>query len=266
MPVLGQGTWEMGVRRTERAREVVALQLGFDLGMTLVDTAEMYASGGAEEVVGEAIRGRRDAVFVVSKVLPENASTSGTLRAAERSLRRLGTDHIDLYLLHWRGRHPVENTLEAFSKLVEAGKILHYGVSNFDLSDMVEAEGSRVGPGIAANQIFYNPMRRGPERKLIPWCIERGVVVMAYSPLEQARLQHKEALRSVARRHGISPAQVALAWAIREPGAVTVVKASNPRHVQENAAAASIRLTPEDFRDLDGAYPVPQDDVPLETL
>ena len=264
--MLGQGTWEMGERRTSWAREVAALQLGFDLGMTLVDTAEMYAGGRAEEVVGEAIRGRRDEIFVVSKVLPENASAKGTLLAAERSLRRLGTDRIDLYLLHWPGPHRVEETLEAFSRLVEGGKIRHYGLSNFDVMDMIRAERAPHGSAIAADQIFYNLQRRGPERQLIPWCVERRILVMAYSPLEQGRLRKKDALKSVARRHGVSAARVAIAWSIRRDGVVAIPKATSPEHVRENAAASELHLTDADLAELDRAHPAPSRDVPLETL
>jgi diketogulonate reductase-like aldo/keto reductase len=203
MPVLGQGTWRMGERRSARPAEVAALRLGLDLGMTLIDTAEMYADGGAEEVVGEAIRGRRDEVFLVSKVLPKNASREGTMRAAERSLRRLGTDRIDLYLLHWEGSHPLAATLEAFTRLREAGKIVHYGLSNFDRDLMQEAESLPGGATLAADQVLYHLGKRAPEARLLPWCAERGVVVMAYSPLAQGRLRRRQALR--ARGPGLDP-------------------------------------------------------------
>jgi diketogulonate reductase-like aldo/keto reductase len=270
--VLGQGTWEMGARRTERAAEVAALQLGFDLGQTLVDTAEMYADGGAEEVVGEAIQGRRNEVFVVTKVLPRNASRRGTLAAAERSLRRLRTDRIDLYLLHWDGPHPLAETLAAFAELRRQGKVLHYGVSNFDLKDMVEVERTPDGAGVCADQVLYNLMRRGIERNLLPWCAERNIAVMAYTPLEQGRLaepgrsRQRRVLQQVARRHDATPSQVALAWTIRNPEVVAVVKAARPKHVRENAAAADFRLEADDLRELDAAFPVPDRDIPLETL
>ena len=266
MPVVGLGTWDMGVRRTERTREVAALQLGFDLGLTLVDTAEMYAQGGAEEVVGEALQGRREGIFVVSKVLPENASCAGTQRAAERSLQRLRIDCIDLYLLHWPGDHPLEETFEAFAALQSAGKICHYGVSNFDLAAVVAVAALPQGAGMAANQVYYNLVRRGIERRLLPWCLERGVVVMAYSPLEQGRLPDRAALREVAARHRSTPAQVALAWSIRQPGVVAIPKAADARHVRDNARAASIVLAPEDVASLETDFPAPGADIPLETL
>ncbi len=266
MSVMGLGTWDMGVRRESRAEEVAALQLGFDLGMTLVDTAEMYAHGGAEEVVGEALRGRRDGIFVVTKVLPENASRTGTVRAAERSLRRLGIERIDLFLLHWPGDHPVEETLSGFAALQEAGKILHYGVSNFDLAAMESAVQLPYGRDLAANQLYYNLMRRGIERRLLPWCAERGIVVMAYSPLDQGRLRERPALRAVASRHGATPAQVALAWSIARAGVVTIPTSADARHVRDNARAAEIVLGVDDLQALERAYPAPQEDVPLETL
>ena len=270
--VLGQGTWEMGARRGERAREVAALRLGFDLGLTLVDTAEMYADGGAEEVVAEAMQGRRDEVFVVTKVLPRNASRSGTLAAAERSLQRLRTDHIDLYLLHWDGPHPLAETLAAFAALRQQGKVLHYGVSNFDLKDMLEVERTPDGAGVCADQVFYNLMRRGIERNLLPWCIERKIAIMAYTPVEQGRLAkpgrsgQRRALEQVAKRHGATLSQVALAWTIRAPGVVAVVKAARPEHVRENAGAVELQLDADDLRELDAAFPVPDRDIPLETL
>ena len=272
MGVLGQGTWEMGARRTERAREVAALRLGFDLGLTLVDTAEMYADGGAEEVVAEAMQGRRDEVFVVTKVLPRNASRHGTLAAAERSLQRLRTDHIDLYLLHWDGPHPIAETLAAFAELRRQGKVLHYGVSNFDLKDMLEVERTPDGAGVCADQVFYNLMRRGIERNLLPWCAERNIAVMAYTPLEQGRLaeprrsRQRRVLEQVAKRRGATVSQVALAWTIRVPGVVAVVKAASPEHVRENAGAAELRLDADDLRELDAAFPVPDRDIPLETV
>jgi diketogulonate reductase-like aldo/keto reductase len=265
MPVLGLGTWEMGERTGQRKEEVAALRLGLDLGMTLIDTAEMYGSGGAEEVVGEAIRGRRDAVFVVTKVLPQNASREGTERACERSLGRLRTDRIDLYLLHWPGRHPLAATLEAFERLRSQGKIRHYGVSNVDHREMAEAETMPGGAGIACDQVLYNLARRGIERNLLPWCRNRGVVVMAYSPFDQGRLRERPALARVASRHGVGRALVALAWTIREEGVVTIPKASDPEHVRENARAAGLRFTPDDLAELDRAYPAPPRDIPLET-
>jgi len=266
LPALGQGTWTMGESRARRAEEVAALRLGIDLGMTLIDTAEMYAAGGAEEVVGEAIAGRRDDVFLVSKVLPDNASRAGTLRAAERSLERLRTDRIDLYLLHWPGSHPLRGTLAAFERLVEQGKILHYGVSNFDSDELSAAELLPGGPAIGANQVLYNLERRGAERRLFPWCRERDVAIMAYSPLEQGRLSERGALERVAARHGVTPTQVAVAWTLRLPQVVSIPKAGRREHVRQNAAAAEIELTADDLAELDRDYPAPSRDVPLETL
>ena len=266
MPVLGQGTWLMGEDPHRRAQEVSALKLGLDRGMTLVDTAEMYADGGAEKVVAEAIRGRRQEVFLVSKVLPDNASGRGAIRAAERSLQRLGTEWIDLYLLHWPGRHPLEGTLEAFERLAEQGKIRHFGVSNFDLHEMVAAERLPAGGRVATNQVLYNLERRGIEQKLLPWCSLREIVVMAYSPLERGRLGQKEALEKVAKRHGVTPTQAALAWTLRRDGVVAIPKASRPEHVRENAAAAALTLTDEDLTELDRAYPTPLRELPLEIL
>jgi len=266
MPVIGLGTWEMGVRPESRSLEVAALQLGIDAGATLVDTAEMYANGGAEEIVGEALRGRRERVFLVSKVLPVNASRRGTQDAAERSLRRLRTDRIDLYLLHWPGEHPLAETLEAFEALRSSGKIRWFGVSNFDTHEMEGALALPHGNGIVTNQVYYNLLRRGIERRLLPWCAARGISVMAYSPLDQARLLKSQALDAVAARHGATPAQVALAWCIRRPGVVAIPKASRPAHVRENVEAASLVLSQTDVAQLDAAFPAPGRDLPLETL
>jgi diketogulonate reductase-like aldo/keto reductase len=256
----------MGVDRHVRAREVAALQLGFDLGLVLVDTAELYADGGAEEVVGEAIRGRRDQVFVVTKVLPKNASRNGTIAAAERSLRRLGSDWIDLYLLHWEGRHPLAETLEAFAMLREQGKVRDYGVSNFDLDAMRGVDKMSHGSHVCANQVFYNLGRRGIERNLLPWCVAQGIALMAYTPLEQGKLRQTTELREVASRDGVTTAQVALAWTLRQPGVITIVKAAKPEHVRQNAAAAELILDAQDLATIDRAYPVPDHDVPLDTL
>jgi len=265
MPNLGLGTWRMGENAAARADEVAALKLGIELGLRLVDTAEMYGSGGAERVVAEAIAGVRDEVFVVSKVLPHNASYRGTLAACEASLSRLRTDHLDLYLLHWPGEHPVEETLRAFSTLVEQGKIRHYGLSNFDRDEIAHAASLRGGIGIAANQVLYNLGRRGIERKLIPWCASKGIAIMAYSPLEQGRLRTTPALRRVAERHDATPAQVALAWTLRDENVVSIPKATRGIHVRDNATAADIVLTEQDLAEIDAAYPPPTRDVPLET-
>ncbi|MCP2244382.1 aldo/keto reductase [Lentzea aerocolonigenes] len=264
VPALGMGTWMMAEDPSHRSSEIAALREGLDLGLTLIDTAEMYANGGAESLVGEAIAGRRSEVFLVSKVLPSNASAAGTVRACEASLRRLGTDHLDLYLLHWRGSVPLAQTVEAFEGLREAGKIRHWGVSNLDLDDMRELT---VLPGhCQTNQILYNLSRRGPEHDLLPWHASAGIPVMAYSPVEQGRLLGSPVLASVAARHDATPAQVALAWVLRLPHVNAIPKAGTVEHVRENAAALSLRLTDEDFAELDGAFPPPDGPEPLEML
>ncbi len=262
VPVLGQGTWCMAEDARRRADEIAALRLGIDLGMTLIDTAEMYADGAAESLVGEAVAGRRDAVFLVSKVLPQNASRAGTVAACERSLRRLGTDRIDLYLLHWRGGVPLPETLEGFDALRRAGKIRHWGISNFDLADL----GELAGPPPAANQVLYNLSRRGIEFDLLPWCRRRGVPVMAYSPVEQGRLLRHPALGAVAGRHGATPAQVALAWVLRQDGVIAIPKAGTAAHVRENRAALDLRLDAGDMAALDRAFPPPRGPQPLAML
>ena len=266
VPVLGQGTWYMGEDSRDRAREVAALRFGLDLGMTLIDTAEMYADGGAEEVVGEAIAGRRDEVFLVSKVLPMNASRRGTIAACERSLKRLRTDRIDLYLLHWRGSHDFTETIGAFETLMREGKIGQWGVSNLDLQDMEELVGLPGGEGVQTNQLLYNLTRRGIEHDLQPWCRARGIPIMAYSPIEQGRMLRHPELRRVAERHGATPAQVGLAWLLRQDGVIAIPKASDPAHVRDNRAAADLRLDEQDLADLDRAFPPPRGPRPLEML
>jgi diketogulonate reductase-like aldo/keto reductase len=264
LPVISQGTWQMGNSRRQRATEADALRLGLDSGMNLIDTAEMYASGGAEEVVAEAIRGRRDEVFLVSKVLPQNASLRGTIKACEASLQRLGTERIDLYLLHWAGPHPLADTIAAFEELAAAGKIRYWGVSNFDIDEMREVE--RIAPGrCACNQVLYNLTRRGIEWELLDWCREQGVLVQAYSPLEQGRMPWGK-LQAVAERHNVSPAQIALAWCVRKAGVQAIPKTSNQQRTQENAAAANIQLTSQDHADLDAAFPPPSGPEALDTL
>ena len=266
MPNLGLGTWRMGENDADRRDEVAALKLGLDLGLTLIDTAEMYADGNAETVVADAIAGRRAGVFLVSKVLPHNASHAGTVAACERSLKRLRVECIDLYLLHWPGEHPLEETLGAFTRLVEQGKIAHYGLSNCDLDEMARAEKLPGGRQAGANQVLYNLERRGIERTLIPWCASRNIAIMAYSPLEQGRLRPHEVLRRVGARHDATPAQVALAWTLRHDNVVAIPKATRLVHVRDNAKAADIVLTEEDLADVDRAFPPPRRDVPLETL
>lgn len=265
MPVLGQGTWRMGESPARRKDEVAALRLGLELGMNLIDTAEMYANGGAERVVAEAISDCRERVFVVSKVLPQNASRQGTVAACERSLKRLGTDYLDMYLLHWPGEHPLGETLEAFEQLKQAGRIRHYGVSNLDIEQMREADALPLGKNIAANQVIYNLQRRGIERNVLPHCAERGIALMAYSPLDQTRLAIKEALTRVAARHETKAEVIALAWTLRHENVIAIPKSSNPRHVQENAKAARIKFTEKDFSELEAAYPPPKRTIPLET-
>ena len=266
IPTLGQGTWGMAEDPRRRKDEIAALRIGFDLGMTLVDTAEMYADGGAEALVGEAIAGRRDELFLISKVLPENATRPGTLAACEHSLQRLGTDRLDLYLLHWRGNVPLEETLDAFAALVDAGKIRYWGVSNFDVVDMIELRGLADGRNAATDQVLYNLTRRGIEYDLMPWCRNRNIPIMAYSPIEQGRLLDHEELKDVAVRHNAQPAQVALAWLLRQDGVVAIPKAANVAHVRENHAALALYLTREDLAALDRAFPAPTEATPLAML
>lgn len=266
VPALGQGTWYMGEGRRPASEEAAALRLGLDLGMTLIDTAEMYASGGAERVVAEAIRGRREEVFLVSKVLPSNASRKGTVAACEASLRRLGTDRLDLYLLHWRGGVPLAETVAGMEELIRAGKIRHWGVSNLDTDDMEELHALKGGAACATNQVLYNLTRRGIEWDLLPWCRENAMPIMAYSPIEQGRLPRHAALKEVATRHGATPAQVALAWVMRDPLVIAIPKAGDPEHVRENRAALDLRLTDQDLAALDLAFPPPSRKQPLELL
>lgn len=255
LPQLGQGTWNMGDDPAARKSEIEALRRGIELGMTVIDTAEMYGSGRSEELVGEAVRGLRERVYLVSKVLPSNASRDGVVRACERSLKRLAVATLDLYLLHWRGRHPLEETVAGFEQLVEQGTIKAWGVSNFDVSDMEEL--AAVSGGCAANQVLYNPEHRGIEFDLLPWSRERSICVMAYSPVGQGgSLLRSAALKQIANRHGATPAQVALAWCMREP-VLAIPKAGTVEHVQENAEAAGLKLTEEDYAELDRAYPPP---------
>lgn len=266
VPALGLGTWHMGERGADRAAEADALRCGIDLGMTLIDTAEMYASGGSEQVVREAIRGRRDKVFLVSKVLPFNASRSGTVEACEASMARMEVDTIDLYLLHWPGSYPLADTLAGFDDLRRAGKIRYWGVSNFDTGEMAALTGLPGGPACATNQILYNLSRRGVEFDLLPWCAARSMPVMAYSPLEQGRLAGGAALAAVARRHGVTDLQVALAWVLQRDGIIAIPKATRIDHVRQNRAALDLRLSDEDKAELDKAFPPPRAKKPLEIL
>jgi len=263
VPVIGQGTWRMGEDDRQRSREVAALREGLDLGLSLIDTAEMYGEGGAELVVGEAIAGRRDEVFLVSKVYPHNASRDGVQAACERSLKRLGCERIDLYLLHWRGRYSLEETVEGFERLREQGKIGGWGVSNFDLDDLLELD----QPACRTNQVLYNLQARGIEYDLLPWQQRAAMPLMAYCPLGQAgTLLHESALLEVAQRHGVKPAQVALAWVLRQDGVIAIPKAVSSAHLRDNAAAASITLSADDLALLDAAFAPPQNKRPLEMV
>lgn len=271
IPVLGQGTWRMGEDHSRRQEEVEALRLGLNLGMNLIDTAEMYGEGGAEEVVGEAIEDRpRAEVFIVSKVYPHNATRRGVIEACARSLRRLKTGYIDLYLLHWRGDVPLIETLEAFQFLKDKGDIRDFGVSNFDVDDMEEAYALAGVDEIGTNQVLYNFVHRGIEWDLLPWCQERKIPVMAYSPVGQdssgkKRILTNSAVKEIAARHDATPAQIALAWLLRQPELVVIPKATQPQHVRENRAALDIELTDQDLQELDKAFPPPNRRISLET-
>jgi diketogulonate reductase-like aldo/keto reductase len=263
---LGQGTWQMAENSARRSREIEALRVGIDLGMTLIDTAEMYGEGAAEELVAEAVAGRRDEVFLVSKVYPHNASRRGVVQACDRSLRRLETDRIDLYLLHWRGGVPLSETVAGFEELRRAGKIRYWGVSNFDTADMEELMRVPEGEGCATDQVLYSVARRGPEFDLLPWMEERGMPLMAYSPVEQGRLRQGGALKAVADRHGATPFQVALAWVLRRPQVIAIPKAGTPEHVRENHRAMSLALTPEDLQAIDAEFRPPSRKRPLDMI
>lgn len=267
VPALGQGTWHMGENRRALDEEAAALKLGIELGLTLIDTAELYGSGVAERIVARAARGQRDRLFIVSKVLPYNASREGTIAACERSLERLETDRIDLYLLHWRGGIALEDTLAGFDQLRRDGKIRHYGVSNFDHGDMEEWAALAGGAGTAANQILYNLARRGPEWDLIPWCREREVAIMAYTPLAQGGpMLRDKTLVEIARRHDASPAQIALAWLLGRPGTIVIPKAASLDHVRDNRRALDLPLTEEDRAAIDRAFPPPKGKTALGML
>ena len=265
VPALGLGTWRMGENRRRRPAEAAALRLGLELGMTLIDTAEMYGEGGAEEVVAEVIAGQRDRVFLVSKVYPHNASRKGVIAACERSLKRLRTDRLDLYLLHWRGGEPLADTVAGFEALVADGKIRYWGVSNFDADDMAELARLKAGGHVATNQVLYNLSRRGIEWDLLPWCRKRRIPIMAYSPLDQGgSLLGKRGLKAVAARHDATSAQIALAWLLRQHDVMVIPKASDLEHVRENRRALDIALTDADLAELDRAFPPPRGRRPLE--
>ncbi|KAI3594913.1 Oxidoreductase, aldo/keto reductase family [Cupriavidus sp. U2] len=266
VPALGMGTWNIGDHRATRAEEIATLQMGLDMGLRLVDTAEMYGEGLSESLVGEALAGRRDDAFLVSKVYPHNASRKGAVAACERSLRRLGTDHLDLYLLHWRGDVPFEDTIEAFQALQAAGKIRYFGVSNLDLSDMEEFWDTPGGDAVAVNQLLYNLSRRGIEFDLLPWLRERNVPVMAYSPIEQARLLRNAGLKGFAAKHGMTPAQAALAWLLASDDIIAIPKTGQRDRLRENMGALDITLTPGQLAELDALFAPPRHAQPLAML
>jgi len=266
VPALGLGTWHMGEHASARAREVEALKLGIDLGLTLVDTAEMYGEGSAEEVVADAIEGRRDGLFLVSKVYPHNASRQGAIAACERSLSRLRTDRIDLYLLHWRGHHPLSETIDAFEQLKSEGKIRHWGVSNFDGRDLDDILAIAPPGACTANQVLYHMGERGIEWDLIARCQAEGMVVMAYTPLGEGMIIHDPAVIEVAARHDVAPAAVALAWILRHNGMIAIPKASTLDHVHINATAADLTLEDSDLQVLDAAFPPPRGPSPLSMI
>ena len=266
VPTFGQGTWMMGEDAAKRQAELATLRRGIELGATLIDTAEMYGNGGAEEIVGEAIEGRRDEVFIVSKVLPDNANKVGMIASCEWSLARLGIEKLDLYLLHWRGRHPLEATLEGFQALLREGLIESWGVSNFDTADMEELVALNGGDQVQTDQVLYNLQRRGIEHELLPWCRERKIPIMAYSPFEQGRILRDPALNSVAAGHRVSAASVALAWMLVQDDVITIPKSSNEAHMRENEAALDLVLSQQDLELLDRAFPRPKQKRPLEML
>jgi diketogulonate reductase-like aldo/keto reductase len=266
VPALGLGTWHMGERRGARSKEIKALQLGLDLGLALIDTAEMYGDGGAEEIVGEATAGRRDSVYIVSKVYPHNASRQGAIAACERSLKRLRTDRIDLYLLHWRGSVELAETVKAFETLKSAGKIRAWGVSNFDTGDMKDLSGVADGRNCVANQVLYHLGSRGIEWNVLATCQKQKIIVMAYSPLGQGLILNKPAVKVIAKRHDTDPAAIALAWVLRQPGVVAIPKASNLEHVRVNAAAQDVKLDSSDLADLDQAFPPPNKATTLRII
>jgi diketogulonate reductase-like aldo/keto reductase len=266
MPKFGLGTWRMGENARKRPDEVKALAHGLSLGVTLIDTAEMYGDGEAETIVADAVGTRRDEVFIVSKVLPSNSSRRGTIAACERSLKRLKTDRIDLYLLHWRGSPPLRETIEAFETLKDAGKILGWGVSNFDIGEMNELAETKGGTACATNQVLYNLTRRGIEFDLMPWCRKYKMPIMAYSPIEQGRMLGHAALGEVARHHQATPAQVALAWLMRQDGVIVIPKATALAHVEEDIGALDLTLDDDDLGTLDRAFPLPKKATSLDML
>ena len=263
VPALGLGTWKMGEDVRQRAQEVRALQTGMDLGATLIDTAEMYGSGRAEEVVAAAVKGRRDSVYLVSKVLPQNASRAGTVKACEASLKRLKTDRLDLYLLHWRGQVPFAETMAGFDDLMQAGKIRGFGVSNLDLKELTEWLAVSRADKTLANQVQYSLDQRGIDFDLLPWCLDRRIALMAYCPLSQGRVPETPVIKRVAERHRATPAQIMLAWVLRHEHVIAIPKSSRPERVRENVKAADIVLSAEDLMELDREFPPPRKPQPL---
>ncbi|WP_086382513.1 aldo/keto reductase [Caballeronia sordidicola] len=263
---LGQGTWEMGENARKRSEEIKALQAGVDLGLTLIDTAEMYGDGDSEKLIAEALGARRNELFIVSKVYPHNGSEAGVKAACERSLKRLQTDRIDLYLLHWRGGEDIEGVIAGFESLKAAGKIRHWGVSNFDTDDMIELFALENGNQCATNQILYNVARRGPEFDLLPWMRERNMPAMAYSPVDHSRLPKQSVLNDIAGARGVSPTQIALAWVLQQPQVIAIPKASTVAHVTENAAARDIGLSAQELAQIDAHFKPPKSKRSLEML
>lgn len=266
LSVLGMGTWNMGDSLAHRTEEIKALRKGIELGMNVIDTAELYGDGRSETLVGEAIRGVRDQVYLISKVLPSHASRHGTIKACETSLKRLQTDCLDLYLLHWKGRYPFEDTVEAMLELQKSGKIRYWGVSNMDVAEMEAFFRIPEGNTCAANEVLYNLTRRGIEFDLIPWCRQKQMPLIAYSPIEQGRLLEHPVLSEIGRLHGATPAQIALAWVIRQAGVIAIPKAATIKHVEENYKSLSIDLTAEDLKKLDQAFPAPARKRRLEMI
>jgi diketogulonate reductase-like aldo/keto reductase len=263
IPILGQGTWRMGEKASQKQAEIDALRLGLDLGLTVIDTAEMYGDGGAEKIVAEAIAPRRSEVYLVSKFYSSNASYKGLIAACDRSLSRLKTDYLDLYLLHWRGSVPLSETLLGLQHLKQTGKILDYGVSNFDTDDLQEAESLPGGKEIVVNQVLYNLLRRGIEWDLLPWCKQRQLAIMAYSPVEQRAFVNDSKLKDIATEHNATPTQIALSWLLHQDNVISIPKATNPDHVKENRAALDIQLTEPELRKLDLAFKPPVRKVSL---
>ena len=266
VPALGMGTWMIGEDAATRSEEIASLQHGIDLGMALIDTAEMYGEGASEKLVGEAIRGRRERVFLVSKVYPHNAGRKAAQAACERSLRRLGIECLDLYLLHWRGSEPFAETIAAFETLKAQGKIRHWGVSNLDTEDLQEWVDTPGGAAVAVDQVLYNLTRRGIEWDLLPWCQKRRIPVMAYSPIEQARLLRHSGLCELAGRLGMTPAQVALAWLLQRDAVIAIPKTSTRQHLEENFAALRFSLEADVVAELDRLFPPPRRATPLAML